>query len=158
KPTGAGLTVVGDDAQAIYGFRAATVRNILDFPAHFQPAARIVTLEQNYRSIQPILTASNAVIGLARERFPKNLTTRDGSGAKPALIGVSDDAAEVDCVVSAILENREAGTPLKEQAVLFRTAHHSAMLEIELTRRNIPFVKYGGLKFIEASHIKDVLA
>ncbi|HET6926570.1 MAG TPA: ATP-dependent helicase [Hyphomicrobiaceae bacterium] len=158
KPTGAGLTVVGDDAQAIYGFRAATVRNILDFPAHFVPPARVVTLEQNYRSIEPILTASNAVIGLARERFTKNLRSQRGSGAKPALITVSDDAAQVDCVVSAILENREAGTPLREQAVLFRTAHHSAMLEIELARRNIPFVKYGGLKFIEASHVKDVLA
>jgi DNA helicase-2/ATP-dependent DNA helicase PcrA len=157
KPTGAGLTVVGDDAQAIYGFRAATVRNILDFPAHFEPPARVVTLEQNYRSTQPVLTASNAVIGLARERFTKNLRTQRGSGAKPALITATDDAAQVDCVVSAILENREAGTPLKEQAVLFRTAHHSAMLEIELTRRNIPFVKYGGLKFIEASHVKDVL-
>ena len=158
KPSGAGLTVVGDDAQAIYGFRAATVRNILDFPAHFVPPARVVTLEQNYRSIAPILTASNAVIGLARERFTKNLRSQRGSGAKPALITVSDDAAQVDCVVSAILENREAGTPLKEQAVLFRTAHHSAMLEIELTRRNIPFVKYGGLKFIEAAHVKDILA
>src|SRR6516162_5568718 len=158
KPSGAGLTVVGDDAQAIYGFRAATVRNILDFPSHFVPPARVVTLEQNYRSIAPILTASNAVIGLARERFTKNLRSQRGSGAKPALITVSDDAAQVDCVVSAILENREAGTPLKEQAVLFRTAHHSAMLEIELTRRNIPFVKYGGLKFIEAAHVKDILA
>jgi ATP-dependent DNA helicase UvrD/PcrA len=158
KPTGSGLTVVGDDAQAIYGFRAATVRNILDFPAHFVPPARVVTLEQNYRSIEPILTASNAVIGLARERFTKNLRSQRGTGARPALITVSDDAAQVDCVVGAILENREAGTPLKEQAVLFRTAHHSAMLEIELARRNIPFVKYGGLKFLEAAHIKDVLA
>jgi DNA helicase-2/ATP-dependent DNA helicase PcrA len=158
KPSGVGLTVVGDDAQAIYGFRAATVRNILDFPAHFVPPARVVTLEQNYRSIEPILTASNAVIGLARERFTKHLRSQRGSGAKPALVTVADDAAQVDCVVSAILENREAGTPLKEQAVLFRTAHHSAMLEIELTRRNIPFVKYGGLKFIESSHVKDVLA
>src|SRR5262245_22713535 len=158
KPAGTGLTVVGDDAQAIYGFRAATVRNILDFPAQFAPPARVVTLEQNYRSSEPILTASNAVIGLARERFTKNLRSQRGSGAKPALITVSDDAAQVDCVVSAILENREAGTPLKEQAVLFRTAHHSAMLEIELTRRNIPFVKFGGLKFIEAAHVKDILA
>ena len=158
KPTGSGLTVVGDDAQAIYGFRAATVRNILDFPTHFQPPARVVTLEQNYRSTQPILGASNAVIGLARERFTKNLRTERSSGAKPALVTVIDDVAQVDCVVTAILENREAGTPLKEQAVLFRTAHHSAMLEIELTRRSIPFVKYGGLKFVEAAHVKDMLA
>jgi DNA helicase-2/ATP-dependent DNA helicase PcrA len=158
KPTGSGLTVVGDDAQAIYGFRAATVRNILDFPAHFQPPATVVTLERNYRSTQSILTASNAVIGLARERFTKNLRSERGSGAKPALVTVIDDAAQVGCVVTAILENREAGTSLKEQAVLFRTAHHSAMLEIELMRCNIPFVKYGGLKFVEASHVKDMLA
>ena len=158
KPTGAGLTVVGDDAQAIYGFRAATVRNILDFPARFQPPAAIVTLEQNYRSIEPILAASNAVIGLARERFTKNLRCERLGGDKPALVSVFDDAAQVNCVATAILENREAGMPLKEQAVLFRTASHSAMLEIELARRNIPFVKFGGLKFIEAAHIKDVLA
>ena len=158
KPTGAGITVVGDDAQAIYGFRAATVRNILDFPAHFQPPAAIVTLEQNYRSTQPILAASNAVIGLARERFTKNLRSHRGAGEKPALVSVLDDIGQVDCIVTTILENREAGVALKEQAVLFRTAHHSALLEIELTRRNIPFVKFGGLKFIEAAHVKDMLS
>ena len=158
KPDGAGLTVVGDDAQAIYGFRAASVRNILDFPGHFQPPATIVTLEQNYRSTQPILAASNAVIGLARERFTKNLRSHRGAGAAPALVSVLDDIGQVGCIVATILENREAGVPLKEQAVLFRTAHHSAMLEIELTRRNIPFVKFGGLKFIEAAHVKDMLA
>ncbi len=158
KPDGAGLTVVGDDAQAIYGFRAATVRNILDFPGQFLSPARIVTLEQNYRSTQPILAASNAVIGLARERFTKNLHSQRASGATPCLMTVQDDGAQAECIVAAILENREAGTLLKEQAVLFRTAHHSALLEIELTRRTIPFVKFGGLKFIEATHVKDVLA
>jgi DNA helicase-2/ATP-dependent DNA helicase PcrA len=158
KPDGAGLTVVGDDAQAIYGFRAADVRNILDFPAHFSPAARVVTLEENYRSTQPILAASNAVIGLARDRFSKNLRAQRPGDDKPCLITVSDDVAQVSFVVDSILSNREDGTPLKEQAVLFRTSHHSAMLEIELARRNIPFVKFGGLKFIEAAHIKDVLA
>jgi DNA helicase-2/ATP-dependent DNA helicase PcrA len=158
KPDGAGLTVVGDDAQAIYGFRAASVRNILDFPTRFQPPATIVTLEQNYRSTQPILAASNAVIGLARERFSKNLRSHRGSGERPGLVSVLDDIGQVGCVVATILENREAGIPLKEQAVLFRAAHHSAMLEIELTRRNIPFVKFGGLKFIEAAHVKDTLA
>jgi len=150
--------VVGDDAQAIYGFRAATVRNILDFPGQFDPPAAIVTLERNYRSTQPILAASNAVIGLARERFTKNLHSHRGAGERPALVSVLDDIGQVGCVVGTILENREAGVPLKEQAVLFRTAHHSAMLEIELTRRNIPFVKFGGLKFIEAAHVKDMLA
>jgi DNA helicase-2/ATP-dependent DNA helicase PcrA len=158
KPDGAGLMVVGDDAQAIYSFRAATVRNILDFPAQFPSPARLVMLERNYRSTEPVLAASNAVIGLARERFAKTLRSERAAGEKPCLMTVEDDTAQVGCIVAAILENREAGTPLKEQAVLFRTAHHSALLEIELTRRNIPFVKFGGLKFIEAAHVKDMLA
>jgi DNA helicase-2/ATP-dependent DNA helicase PcrA len=159
KPDGAGLTVVGDDAQAIYAFRAATVRNILDFPKAFTPPATLVTLEQNYRSTPAILAASNAVIGLARERFTKNLRSVRRSGDdKPALVAVLDDAAQAGCIVATILENREGGMALKEQAVLFRTAHHSAVLEIELTRRNIPFTKFGGLKFIEAAHVKDMLA
>ena len=158
KPDGAGLTVVGDDAQAIYGFRAANVRNILDFPTQFQPPAALITLEQNYRSTQKILAASNAVIGLARERFTKDLRSNRTSGEMPGLVSVKDDIAQVNCVIAAILENREAGAALKDQAVLFRTSHHSAMLEIELARRNIPFVKFGGLKFIEAAHVKDMLA
>jgi len=158
KPDGAGLTVVGDDAQAIYGFRAATVRNILDFPHQFAPPAALITLEQNYRSTQPILAASNAVIGLAAERYTKDLRSDRASSDKPALVSVLDDAAQVNCIVATILQNREVGMALKEQAVLFRTSHHSAMLEIELTRRNIPFVKFGGLKFIEAAHVKDLLA
>lgn len=158
KPGGAGMTVVGDDAQAIYGFRAATVRNILDFPGQFDPPAAIVRLEQNYRSTEPILAASNAVIGLARERFTKNLRSHRGAGERPALMTVLDDIGQVTCVVETVLANREAGMTLKEQAVLFRTSSHSAMLEIELNRRNIPFVKFGGLKFIEAAHVKDMLA
>jgi DNA helicase-2/ATP-dependent DNA helicase PcrA len=158
KPDGAGLTVVGDDAQAIYGFRAATVRNILDFPKAFTPPPTLVSLEQNYRSTPAILAAANAVIGLARERFTKNLRSERRHGPKPALVCVLDDAAQAGLVVAAILENREAGMALKEQAVLFRTAHHSAVLEIELTRRNLPFVKFGGLRFIETAHVKDMLA
>jgi DNA helicase II / ATP-dependent DNA helicase PcrA len=158
KPNGSGLTVVGDDAQAIYGFRAADVRNILDFPNLFSPAARVVTLEENYRSTQPILAASNAVIRLARERFTKDLRSRRSADGKPALVTVTDDVGQVNFVVDAVLRNREEGIVLKEQAVLFRTSHHSAMLEIELARRNISFVKFGGLKFVEAAHIKDVLA
>jgi DNA helicase-2/ATP-dependent DNA helicase PcrA len=157
KPDGYGLTVVGDDAQSIYSFRAATVRNILDFPAQFRPRAEIVTLERNYRSTQTILNAANAVIGLAAERFGKNLWSARASSERPALINVADDAAQSGYVVDKILENREEGTALKSQAVLFRTSSHSAGLEIELTRRNIPFVKFGGLKFLEAAHIKDVL-
>lgn len=158
KPDGAGLTVVGDDAQAIYGFRAANVRNILDFPSQFTPPACVVTLEENYRSTQPILAASNAVIGLARERFTKNLRSRRAADAKPTLTTVADDVGQVTYVVETVLRNREDGTALKEQAVLFRTSHHSAMLELELARRNIPFIKFGGLKFVEAAHVKDTLA
>ena len=158
KPTGRGLTVVGDDAQSIYSFRAATVRNILDFPHHFSPMADIVTLDQNYRSTVPILDAANAVIELAAERFTKNLRSDRKSAERPLLVHVADDVAQSGYVVERILENREAGIALKAQAVLFRASHHSASLEIELTRRNIPFVKFGGLKFLEAAHIKDVLA
>lgn len=158
KPDGRGMTVVGDDAQAIYGFRAASVRNILDFPKQFEPPATIITLEQNYRSTQPVLAASNAVIGLAHERFTKDLRSDRGSSEKPAIVTVADDLGQVNYTVAIILENREAGVALKEQAVLFRTASHSALLEIELARRNIPFVKFGGLKFIEAAHVKDLLA
>jgi DNA helicase-2/ATP-dependent DNA helicase PcrA len=158
KPDGHGLTVVGDDAQAIYGFRAANVRNILDFPAQFSPPATAVTLEENYRSTRPILAASNAVIGLARERFTKNLRSRRLADEMPSLVTVADDVGQANFVVETVLRNREEGTGLKEQAVLFRTSHHSAMLEIELARRNIPFIKFGGLKFVEAAHVKDVLA
>ncbi|MBS0533929.1 MAG: ATP-dependent helicase [Proteobacteria bacterium] len=158
KPDGRGLTVVGDDAQSIYSFRAATVRNILDFPGHFSPRAEVVTLERNYRSTQAILAAANAVIELAAERFTKNLWSDRASSDKPALVNVADDVAQAGYVVENILANREAGIALKSQAVLFRTSSHSAGLEVELTRRNIPFVKFGGLKFLEASHIKDVMA
>jgi len=158
KPTGRGLTVVGDDAQSIYSFRAATVRNILDFPSHFTPKAALITLEQNYRSSQPILVAANAVIDLASERFTKNLWSDRPSSDLPALVNVADDNAQAGYIVETILANREAGIGLKAQAVLFRTSSHSASLEVELTRRNIPFVKFGGLKFLEAAHIKDVLA
>lgn len=158
KPTGQGLTVVGDDAQSIYSFRAATMRNILEFPTHFNPPANIITLDRNYRSTQTILTAANGVIGLATERFTKDLWTDRASGVKPQLVTVSDEADQARFVVERVLENREAGTLLKHQAVLFRTSSHSGPLEIELTRRNVPFVKFGGLKFLDAAHIKDMLA
>jgi DNA helicase II / ATP-dependent DNA helicase PcrA len=158
KPNGDGLTVVGDDAQSIYSFRAATVRNILDFPNQFTPPVEVVTLEQNYRSTQTILAASNAVIEQARERFTKNLFSDRRSQQKPLLITVRDDSDQVGYVVERVLANREAGIPLKEQAILFRASHHSGPLEIELARRNIPFVKFGGLKFLEAAHVKDVIS
>ncbi len=158
KPGGHGLTVVGDDAQSIYSFRAATVRNILDFPTQFSPPATIITLDRNYRSTQAILSAANGVIDLARERFTKNLWTDRASGAKPQLVTVRDEADQARCIVERVLENRECGALLKQQAVLFRTSSHSGPLEVELTRRNIPFVKFGGLKFLDAAHIKDMLA
>lgn len=158
KPDGRGLTVVGDDAQSIYAFRGATVRNILDFPGQFTPPATTITLDRNYRSTQAILEAANAVIALAAERFCKDLWTDRVSTSKPRLVTVADDAAQADYVVERVLDRREAGLKLKAQAVLFRAAQHSARLEIELTRRNIPFVKFGGLKFLEAAHVKDLLA
>lgn len=158
KPDGRGLTVVGDDAQSIYSFRGATVRNILDFPQHFDPPAATVTLDRNYRSTQPILEASNAVIGLATERYTKDLWTDKASAQRPRVVSVADEADQARYVVEKVLEAREGGMKLKSQAVLFRAAHHSATLEIELTRRNIPFVKFGGLKFLDSVHVKDVLA
>ncbi|CAM5784135.1 ATP-dependent helicase [Rhizobacter fulvus] len=158
KPDGRGLTVVGDDAQSIYSFRAAEVRNILDFPMLFTPPARIVTLERNYRSTQPILDASNAVIALAPQRFGKQLWSDAASSERPSLITVRDESAQATWVADQVLRHRERGIALKGQAALFRTSHHSAALELELTRRGIPFVKFGGLKFLEASHVKDVLS
>jgi DNA helicase II / ATP-dependent DNA helicase PcrA len=158
KPAGGGLTVVGDDAQSIYSFRAATVRNILDFPRQFSPPAEIVTLERNYRSTQPILAAANALVALASERFTKNLWTDRRGGERPRLVAVRDEGEQARYVVEHVLENREAGLALKQQAILFRASHHGAPLEIELTRRNLPFVKFGGLKFLEAAHVKDLLA
>lgn len=157
-PDGAGLTVVGDDAQSIYAFRAATVRNILDFPDQFSPRAAVISLEHNYRSTQPILDAANAVMAQASEGFSKTLTSSKPSAELPYLVSVEDEEAQAAYVADQVLENREAGIDLRHQAVLFRTSHHSARLEIELAGRNIPFVKYGGLKFIEAAHVKDLLA
>lgn len=158
RPGGRGLTVVGDDAQSIYSFRAATVRNILEFPEAFSPPAHVVTLDRNYRSTQPILAAANAVIGEARERFTKNLWSDRESEERPALVTVRDEADQARHIVEQVLENRERGIALKQQAVLFRSSNHSSSLEVELTRSNIPFVKFGGLKFLDSAHVKDMLA
>jgi DNA helicase II / ATP-dependent DNA helicase PcrA len=158
KPTGRGLTVVGDDAQAIYSFRATTVRNILDFPDQFSPPAKIITLDQNYRSTPPILAAANAVIDLASERFTKNLWAQRTGGQRPQLVSVCDEMDQARYIVERVLENREGGSLLKNHAVLFRASHHSGPLEVELTRHNIPFVKVGGLRFLDAAHVKDILA
>jgi DNA helicase-2/ATP-dependent DNA helicase PcrA len=158
KPDGRGVMVVGDDAQSIYSFRGATVRNILDFPQQFSQPARIITLDRNYRSTQTILDASNAVIAAALERHAKTLWTDKASSARPQLVLIPDEAEQARWVCRRVLEQRESGVKLTQQAVLFRAASHSAALELELVRRNIPFVKFGGLKFLEAAHIKDVLA
>lgn len=156
KPSGEGLTVVGDDAQAIYSFRAATVENILGFERRF--GARVVTLEANYRSTQPVLDAANALLREAPRQYRKELAAQRGDGPRPRLVSVADDRAQADYVVTQVLERREQGVPLRQQAVLFRASHHADVLELELVRRNIPYVKYGGLKFLEAAHVKDVLA
>ncbi len=158
KPQGDGLCVVGDDAQAIYSFRAAEVANILDFPARFAPPAEIITLDRNYRSLQPILDAANVLMSESARQYQKQLCSDRPSAQRPWYVTVEDDRNQSLYIVEQVLENREQGTPLKQQAVLMRNAHHSDVLEVELVRRNIPYVKYGGLKFLEAAHVKDVLA
>jgi DNA helicase-2/ATP-dependent DNA helicase PcrA len=151
------LTVVGDDAQAIYSFRAATVRNILDFPTEF-PASTTITLDRSYRSTQPVLDLANAVIAQATEAFPKTLRATRPGGQRPILATCPDEAAQSQAVCETILWHYERGVALRDQAVLVRAAHHSDALEVELRRRHLPFVKYGGLKFLEAAHLRDLLA
>lgn len=158
RPDGAGLAVVGDDAQAIYSFRAAAVDNILGFPDRFVPRAEVVTLAQNYRSTQPVLDAANALMLDAPRQYRKHLLAFRGSGVRPRLVTVPDLAAQAEYVCGEVLRRREANVPLRRQAVLFRGSSHSDLLEIELARRRIPFVKYGGLKFLEAAHVKDLLS
>jgi DNA helicase-2/ATP-dependent DNA helicase PcrA len=151
------ITVVGDDAQSIYSFRGASFRNILGFPAAFA-GTTMIALEQNYRSTQPILDVTNTLIARAEERFTKNLWTRRDGGERPWLVSVPDEQQQTRFVVERILELHEGGTPLREIAVLFRAGYMSADLEIELTNRKLPYEKWGGLKFLEAAHVKDVLA
>ena len=159
KPGGRGLTVVGDDAQSIYSFRAATVRNILDFPAQFSPPAEIITLDRNYRS-----TPNDPSRGKWGDRSGGESASPRTSGpietppTRPQLVSVRDEADQARYIAERVLENREGGSMLKQQAVLFRTSHHCGPLEVELTRRNIPFVKFGGLKFLDTAHIRDILA
>jgi DNA helicase II / ATP-dependent DNA helicase PcrA len=151
------VTVVGDDAQSVYSFRGASFRNILDFPQQFEGTS-VVTLEQNYRSTQPILDTTNLLISRAKERFTKVLFTNRTGGDKPWLVTARDEEEQTRFVVDRILELYESGTPLREMAVLFRAGYMSAAIEIELTNRKIPFEKWGGLRFLEAAHVKDVLA
>jgi DNA helicase-2/ATP-dependent DNA helicase PcrA len=158
RPDGAGVTVVGDDAQAIYSFRAAAVDNILGFPDRFAPRAEVVTLAQNYRSTQEVLDTSNALMAEAPRQYRKHLLSIRGSGVRPSYVTVADLQTQAECVCTEVLKRREANVPLKRQAVLFRSSSHSDVLEIELAKRKIPYVKYGGLKFLEAAHVKDLMA
>ena len=151
------VTAVGDDFQAIYGWRAASAEHILEFPAHF-PDAAVVTLERNYRSTQPILDAANALAAQASRAFPKQLRTEREDGTRPDLIFCRDEAAQATEVCDRVLGSREHGMDLREQAVLSRTSHDTDLLELELTRRRIPYVKYGGLRYLEAAHVKDFIA
>ena len=152
-----GLSVVGDDLQAIYGFRAASAEHILDFASVF-PDASVVTLEQNYRSTQPILDAANAVAAQAERSHPKRLRSVRGEGGRPQLVFCGDEAEEASQVAERVLAEHERGVALREQAVLMRTGHHSALLELELDRRRVPYVKYGGIRYLETAHVKDFLA
>ena len=157
KPSGEGLTAVGDDAQAIYSFRAASVENILNFEKAYA-GTEVVVLEENYRSTQPVLDAANALMREASRQYRKDLCSRKPEGPKPRYVTVADDSAQAQYVATKVLEAREQGVDLMRQAVLFRSSHHSDVLELELVRRGIPYVKYGGLKFLEAAHVKDALA
>jgi len=156
-PKGRGVTVVGDDAQSIYSFRAATVRNILDFPSLYD-GTEVVRLEQNYRSTQPILEATNNVIAQSIERYEKTLWTDRLDGPRPVIVLCEDENDEASMVARRILERREDGIDLRRQAVLFRASHHSMTLETELSARDIPYHKYGGLKYVETAHVKDLMA
>ena len=151
------VMAVGDDSQSIYSFRGATFRNIMDFPQLF-PGTRVVKLEENYRSTQPILDLANAIIDRAAEKHTKVLHTRRAHGPAPLLVQCGDEQAQSRFVTQRILELREEGVPLDEMAVLFRSSFHSFDLELELQRADLPFVKRGGFKFIETAHVKDVLA
>ncbi len=158
KPDGAGVTVVGDDAQAIYSFRAAAVENILGFADRFKPKADVVVLAQNYRSTQPILDCANALMAEGARQHRKTLIGNRQSAQKPLYVSLDDTQAQAEYITRKILITLESGGSLKRHAVLFRSSHHSDLLEVELTRRNIPYVKYGGLKFLEAAHVKDLLS
>jgi DNA helicase-2/ATP-dependent DNA helicase PcrA len=151
------VTAVGDDFQAIYGWRAASAEHILEFPSHF-PEAAVVTLERNYRSTQPLLDVSNALAAQAEHAFPKRLRSDRRDGQRPELVFCRDESAQAAEVCERVLEARERGMELREQAVLSRTSHDTDLLELELTRRRIPYVKYGGLRYLEAAHVKDLIA
>ena len=154
---GVDVTVVGDDAQSIYGFRAATVANMWSFGDR-RPGTVQVTLEDNYRSIGPILDVANAVLAQSDQHFDKHLRPKRPGVRRPLLVTCHDELGQARIVADTILELREEGIPLVDQAVLFRTGYHSDILELELGRRDIPYQKWGGLKFLEAAHIKDLVS
>src|SRR5450755_261398 len=158
KPDGSGVTVVGDDAQAIYSFRAAAVENILGFADRYKPKADMVVLAQNYRSTQQVLDVANALMSEGARQHRKTLLGTRQSTQKPLYVTLDDAVGQAEYIVGKILQTREIGGSLKRHAILFRSSHHSDVLEVELTKRNIPFVKYGGLKFLEAAHVKDMLS
>ncbi|MDR2353286.1 MAG: ATP-dependent helicase [Deltaproteobacteria bacterium] len=151
------VTAVGDEAQSIYSFRGADFRNILDFPKIF-PKTRIIKLEENYRSYQPILSLANGIMLDAKEKFNKHLVATRGEGTKPKAYRVEDFTEEAHVVVQNIQKLLENNVRLDQIAVLFRASAHSFELELLLTRLKIPFTKYGGRKFLEAAHVKDFLA
>jgi ATP-dependent DNA helicase UvrD/PcrA len=158
KPDGNGVTVVGDDAQAIYSFRAAAVENILGFADRFKPKAEMVVLSQNYRSTQPILDAANALMSEGARQHRKTLLGMRQATQKPVYVALDDAQGQAEYIATKILAAREVGGSLRRHAILFRSSHHSDVLEVEFVKRNIPFVKYGGLKFLEAAHVKDMLS
>ncbi len=158
KPDGKGVTVVGDDAQAIYSFRAAAVENILGFADRYKPKAEIVVLAQNYRSTQQILDTANALMADGARQHRKTLLATRQSNQKTLYVAMDDAVAQAEYITGKILQTREVGGSLKRHAILFRSSHHSDVLEVELTKKNIPFVKYGGLKFLEAAHVKDMMS
>jgi DNA helicase-2/ATP-dependent DNA helicase PcrA len=151
------VTAVGDDLQAIYGFRAADPRHILDFPEVY-PGATVIRLERNYRSPQPVLDVGNQVAAGARQSFGRWLTAQSDGVQRPDLLFCRDERSQAEAVCERVLARREEGLLLRDQAVLMRAGHHSELLEIELTRRRIPFVKYGGIRYLEAAHVKDFVA
>jgi DNA helicase-2/ATP-dependent DNA helicase PcrA len=151
------VMVVGDDSQSIYAFRGATFRNIMEFPELF-PGTQIYKLEENYRSTQPILQLANSILEGAPEKYSKTLFTRKLEGTRPSIVQAVGENAQSRFIAQKILELREEGIPLDEIAVLFRSSFHAFDLELELSRRNLPFVKRGGFKFIETAHVKDLLA
>ena len=158
KPDGKGITVVGDDAQAIYSFRAAAVENILGFADRYKPKADMIVLAQNYRSTQQVLDSANALMADGARQHRKTLLGTRQSPHKPFYVALDDAQAQAEYISGKILHTSEAGGSLKRHAILFRSSHHSDVLEVELAKKNIPFVKYGGLKFLEAAHVKDMMS